>query len=354
MSDGLLVAGTDGLILQVKSRSQSEAISDTVEKAESWCLKKGIEAQSQAYGTWRTLMSSKIRVRSLRGFDRTLPNASDWLSVVILDHPGAASVSFPPSVDTLFISLNDWLNLHRMVRSTAGVVTYVRRALASGLAVPLGQEANRYKQLAAADLAACDSITAFPTLPPIKLGDREKVHVALVDDLIEKVADRENSGFDPEHYLQIVEQLDGIPLIGRVRLGAMMERTLRAMHQAKGRRSFMSTDSNSGGVYSGDRLGFVYDYYDFETHGIGGQRFTMDVSLYAMLRQQQALEAGADPASATLAVGLLHHPQLGNKYQFAWVSGTPPQMPADIRANLEDVYGIFDGRSARPRQDPAV
>jgi hypothetical protein len=105
VGDGLLVAGKDGLIIQVKSRTQSKALLDQPGKAASWCHKHGIEAQRQGNGTRRTLLSEAVRVRSLRGFERTLPDATCWPTVVILDHPADPVVSFEASSDTLFISL---------------------------------------------------------------------------------------------------------------------------------------------------------------------------------------------------------------------------------------------------------
>ncbi|MFD1044133.1 hypothetical protein ACFQ1S_00250 [Kibdelosporangium lantanae] len=337
ISDGLLVAGQDGVILQVKSRNEDAAKTDTAEKAAAWCQKVGRKAQSQARGRKRTLLRGSVQVRSLRGFERILPDATDWPLVVIIHHPGAPAVRFSPASDTLFMSLSDWLNLHRMIRSTAGVIAYVQRALASGISVGLGNEADRYKQLAAADLDACGTLSAFPTLPPVGLDEKDELYAALVDELIEKLADSTNAGFHPDHYLRIVEQLDRIPLIGRIRLGAKMTRTLSAMHEAKDQRSFMALSSDDPLV--GDRLGIIYDYFDVAAHGPGGERFAMDVDCYAFLRQQQALETGAALDSATLAIGVLHHPQLGRRYKYAWVQGLPPPMPAAVRAYWEDQYG---------------
>ncbi|MFI6785054.1 hypothetical protein [Micromonospora sp. NPDC050276] len=95
-----------------------------------------------------------MSVRSLRGFERILPDASNWASVIIVDHPRDPQVALPPTPNTLYISVNDWRNLHRWLRSTWGVISYVRRAVESGVEVALGREQDRYRVLADADLRA--------------------------------------------------------------------------------------------------------------------------------------------------------------------------------------------------------
>lgn len=342
VSDGLLMAGGDGLIVQVKSREHAASSTDSPAKAESWLKKKAVEAQRQVSGTRRTLLTGDTRVRSLRGFERTVPNAAEWPGVVILDHSNTPPITFDAAADTLFISLADWLDLHRMVRSTAGVIVYVQRALESGFSVPLGREADRYRALAAADLHAGGSVTSFPVLPPVTLEEGELWHAAFFDDLVERVADPEGAtGWHADDYLRIVEQLDRIPLIGRVRIGAKMEQTFLAMREAMARRSFIASDP------SGNRLVFLYEYADGDRAGPDGEHFIAHVAAYGILRQQHALESGADPESTTLGVGVLHHPERGRRYVFAFSAGQPPVLPVDLRRELETEFGIFTGSTIR-------
>ncbi|MEV6005824.1 hypothetical protein AB0M29_03375 [Streptomyces sp. NPDC051976] len=335
ISDGLLVAGSDGLIMQVKSRETEAARDDSPEKAISWSLKNGLAAQRQGAGTRRTLVANPVRMRSLRGYERDMPDARSWPVVVIIDHPLAPSVAFEPSPDTLFISSADWMNLHRMVRSTAGVISYTRRALSSGISVALGDEARRYGALAAADLQAATGFTSFPTLPYGPIGDRELQDVALFDDLVERVADPiGGTGWDPEEYLTIVEQLDRAPLIGRGRIGARMRQSLIEMVRTQASRAFRAFDPSGGG----DRLAFLYAYDDGR-YGDDGQRFIAEVGCYTALRQHQALDAGSDIYSATLGIGVLHHPDRGRRYAFARFPGRPSALPDDLRQSLEARYG---------------
>jgi hypothetical protein len=335
VSDGLLVVGSDGLIMQVKSRESEAARVDSPEKAIGWSIKKGLAAQRQGAGTRRSLVANALRMRSLRGYERDLPDASSWPVVVIIDHPLAIGAAFDSSADTLFISSSDWRDLHRMVRSTAGVISYVRRALSSGISVPLGDEARRYGLLAEADLQAASGLTSFPTLPYGSLDDQELRDVALFDDLVERVADPiGGTGWDSEEYLIIVEQLDRTPLIGRGRIGARMRQNVIEMVKTQTTRTFRAFDPSG----SGDRMAFLYAYDDGR-YGDDGQRFVAEVGCYTALRQHQALDAGADADSATLGVGVLHHPERGRRYAFARFPGRPAAFPGDLRDSLEAQFG---------------
>src|SRR5207249_6847080 len=55
VSDGLLVAGERGIIVQVKSRERGAARTDDLAKAERWCRKHAARAARQGLGTRRWL-----------------------------------------------------------------------------------------------------------------------------------------------------------------------------------------------------------------------------------------------------------------------------------------------------------
>jgi hypothetical protein len=342
VSDGLLVAGNQGLILQVKSRDPEAAKLDPPSKAEAWCMKSAAAAVRQAEGTRRSVAAGNVAVRSLRGFDRILPDASSWASVVIVDHPSDPEVMLPPTPNTLYISVNDWRNLHRWLRSTWGVISYVRRAIDSGVDVALGREQDRYHVLAEADLHAPGSVTSFPTLPPYCIEGAEARDAALFEDLIERLADPEGAtGWDAQQYLWIVEELDRVPPLGRVRLGAKMRETFLEMCSARSRRSFMTYDPGNPRT----RIAFMYDYDTSDDPA--SDWFMAQVAAFGILRNQHAIEAGADPSSITLAIGVLHHPDHGRRYVFFYASQTDVLLPDDLRRELEARFGVFDGKSVR-------
>ncbi len=343
VSDGLLVAGGRGLILQVKSRDPEAGGADTAAKAEAWCVKNAAAAVRQAEGTRRTLAGAKVRVQSLRGFQRVLPDASGWPSVIIVDHAADPQVVLPAEPNTLYISVNDWRNLHRWLRSTYGVISYIERAIASGIAVPLGQEQDRYRALAQADLAAPGSLTSFPTLPPYCIDGDEARDAALFEDLIERLADPVGAtGWDADQYLRIVEELDRQAPIARVRLGAKMRKTFLDMRASRQRRSFMTCNPEDPRA----RIAFLYEY---DTSGDpGGDWFMAKIALYGTLRHRQAIDAGADPSSITLAIGVLHNEEANRRrYVFFYASQTNLAIPADLRPQLEEEFGVFDGKAVR-------
>jgi hypothetical protein len=54
---------------------------------------------------------------------------------VLIHHPHAPQIHLPCRRDVLYMTHEEWVTLHRRLRSTAGVIAYVERALlaASGL-----------------------------------------------------------------------------------------------------------------------------------------------------------------------------------------------------------------------------
>jgi hypothetical protein len=344
ISDGLLVAGNRGLILQVKSRHPDAAHQDTPEKATSWCAKNAAAAVRQADGTRKSLERGSVTARSLRGFERILPDASQWPAVVIIDHPVAASMEFPATPNTVYISLSDWRNLHSWLRSTWGVITYVHRALDSNLHVRLGNEIDRYAALLSADLSALGSPTSFPSLAMSRLEGTQALDASLFEDLIERVADHEGAtGWDPQQYLWIIEELDQIPPIARVRIGGKMRQSFLAMRDAKSRRSFMVWDP----THPRTRFAFLYDHDESDDRPEGW--FIARVATYGLLRHNQALAAGAATTSATLAIGLLHHPDHGNRYAFFYIAEADLALPKGFQCALEDEFGVYDGKSIYSR-----
>ncbi|BAD57227.1 hypothetical protein NFA_23800 [Nocardia farcinica IFM 10152] len=346
VGDGLLVAGEAGLIVQSKSRLDDSAANETPERAEQWCRKHARKGQSQAAGTRRTIQRGGVYATSLRGYRRLLPQFARWAGVVIIDQQNVSAIEFPASTDTLYITLDDWLQLHFMIRSTAGIIDYVERALDSGVTVALGDEADRFVALARADLEACTTLSQFPTLYAGQLSGEEELSVAAVDALVERVADPANRGFDPGSYLGIVEQLDRIPIVGRARLGSKMRQTASDVADDGKSRSFIVIDSDLGPGLRGNRLAFIYNRFNFLVHGIEGHYFNAEVAGYAATRQLQALRNGADTESGTLAVGVLIDRKLGPRYTFVFISGAP-NIPDEIAVHFASKYGTLDGRSIR-------
>jgi hypothetical protein len=248
-SDGLLICGDDGLIVQVKSRDGGAAQGDDLERAERWCRKNGLEAERQGKGTRRAFNQGPVELENMRGYSRLVSPGPDWPIAVVLDHPLNPRVVFDEAEGTLFLTLDDWHGLHAMVRSTAGVIDYVRRALQSSVQIPLGLESERYAQLAAADAEwAASRPGAVPLLPLAPPSGSARLAADLFDDLVERAADsRDATAWGVDEYVATVEELDRTPILSRVDLGSKLLQTIRAVDKAgKGRRGFLSLDRESG------------------------------------------------------------------------------------------------------------
>jgi hypothetical protein len=339
VGDGLLVAGERGLIVQVKSRDRDAARSDDLAKAERWCRKHAAKAVRQGEGTRRLLSTGGVRAVSLRGYARVLGLAGKWPIVSIIDHPLDPPVAFDGPSDALYISLQDWLQLHGMVRSTLGLITYVDRALSSGVRVPLGGEWKRYRELAAADLRwASFSPTAVPVLPTEPLDPNDRFAADLFSELMDLVADSSSLGWDPEHYLRFIERLDRTPTLARVQIGRKMIETFQTMARTRSRRSFFTMDRESGAG-----LAVLYEYDHNPYADLDDRYFPARLMAYATLRYCHIVESGLDPAAGLLGVQVVHHPKQGRRYNFALIENDPPPLPPDLRDSLEEEFGIFDG-----------
>jgi hypothetical protein len=346
ISDGMVICGEDGLIMQVKAREAPGR--DTPERAERWIRKSAQAARRQAEGTRRRLAQSRsVTFTSLRGYTRTLGAIEGWSAVVVIDHPSAPpQIQLPQSADTLWIAIGDWHELHDRLRSTAAVIAYVKRALESGLHPPLGGEAGRYLALARADAAANGGPSSVPMLPIGVLEPQDALYAAVIDDLIEMVWPQDGPipWREPDDYRAIVERLDRIPPAMRARLGRKIVATLEEAIATEDRRSFLLYDTSQEA-----RILFVCDVVG---DGEREDRLMGEITLLASVRQHQALESGADPNSVTLAIGIFNAGERGRRYSFAFI-GSPPVVPDDLREQIERDYGILRGRTIERVQPPA-
>src|ERR1017187_6067948 len=181
--DGLLICGSTGAILQVKVREPTQAAADDSQRVRAWIEKYIANAEEQGKGARReivrrlrdgnpiTLLPARVRGLSVEKrhlYERLLiEDASGWPIIVVVEHHQAAGLSYQVGSDTFVITLSDWLELHRRLRSTYALINYVRRVLADSVSVVLGHEVERYTALYDADCSTDDGSAAWITeLPP--------------------------------------------------------------------------------------------------------------------------------------------------------------------------------------------
>jgi hypothetical protein len=159
--DRLVFAGERAAVLQVKSRV---AFTGDESKERRWLEKHAAKALRQADGTIRRLRSDRVGIVSARGREVEVDGGgSDWISVVVLDHPSPPDdLAIPLSArnPSVVLTRRDWEFLFRQLKSTTAVLGYLDRVARKEHA--LGAEAQRYFNLALADAAT----------PPGRLDER--------------------------------------------------------------------------------------------------------------------------------------------------------------------------------------
>ena len=348
ISDGLLICGEKGLILQTKARHPESAAKDSHGRATSWIHKNSASGARQVNGTRRRLSQpGGTEFRSLRGHPKIVNKGGDWPGVVILFHPDLPpGIKLPQTPNIMWITLDDWYGLHDWLRSTTAVIGYVQRALASGLHPELGREIERYAALAESDRKAKSTPTALPSLPSRFINGRDRRFAAFVDEWIDAAA-RQGGDYtweDPDDYRAIVELLDAIHPEHRVALGKKAFETISYSDSRGVRKSFFfrltSLDTQ-----------FLFVAAVEERYGDPIEEFMAEVSALALTRHEQFL--AADPLSGpTLALGRLRLSN-GTAYQtLILVEDVGDRLDVETRWIICEWYGVFSGeRGVRRVED---
>lgn len=348
VSDGVIASGNFGAILQVKSREKMVAGRDTPERAVSWIESNVEKAARQGSGTRREIGRQPVSLTSLRGYERTFSDAGDWPIVVIVHHPvGPSGLLIEPEQDRcLVITLDDWLGLNTRLRSTAGVLHYINRALDCPIRPELGREYDRYLQLALADARAPGGADSFPTLPLVPIADDDLVYSMIAEDLVEKVWPNDGPipWHAPDDYRRIVECLDDIPLPIRIDVGRKMFGTFSESWDTHTRRSFLSTFPQFN-----LQIAVVYDHLDRYTTQ---DAFTYKIAALAQVRHVEAQEKTELEIRRTLGIGRLGGDTPATAaYAFAYVEGdVAPARSLRWRVNTE--FGTLKGGTINPVAAP--
>jgi hypothetical protein len=231
ISDGILVVGDRGAVLQVKGRNAEPRDDD---KERRWILKSVLAACRQVNGTVRRLRAGPTTMENGRGREIEIDGAAiDWLGVVVIEHgapPGDLDVSFArANVPTVVLLRRDWEFLFDQLKSTRAVLDYLARV---GSSVELGEEPFRYFELANLDAVApaipnplfegLGSAQSIPLLPEEPAGHNNPRAFQMVRRMCEEIAGVSERAMSEEMRLQILADIDGLHVGSRESLGSLL------------------------------------------------------------------------------------------------------------------------------------
>lgn len=233
ISDGLIVTGDRGLVVQVKSRDTKPG--SAVREA-SWLTKKIADSGRQVDGTARRLSSKTTTMLNGRGRTVELDGkAIEWTGVVIIDHPcpppGYQLDEFATRIPTVVLLRRDWEFLFHQLRSSHAVIDYLVRV--AGLTKRLGGEPERYYELAAADaraepappdpaIGALGTHVSTPLLPAAPAGNDDDEAHGMVRIMCEDIATVRLDPDDEVSRLRVLAAIDELPVGYRSELGRLL------------------------------------------------------------------------------------------------------------------------------------
>ncbi|RDI73177.1 hypothetical protein Gocc_3098 [Gaiella occulta] len=239
LGDNLLIVGSVGVVVQVKSRT---APSDDAARERRWVKKQAGSALSQARGTIRRLRSQPVDLTNARGRTVRVDGANlRWISVVVIDHPDPPAVApapFDSQAPAVVILRRDWNFLFELLKSTHAVATYLERVV--GDPVELGREPVRYYELAMADhqaepdkidpaLVGPSGLTIATPLLPLAVPPEDARPHLLVRSIFEDIAITPAPDVDEGNRLAVLAELDRLPVTYRAEIGHFLEDGLAAV-----------------------------------------------------------------------------------------------------------------------------
>lgn len=356
--DAILYANGRGAIIQVKARDPDAAAGDdTAEKVQRWIDKHGAKAYRQGQGTRRQLLTRRAEGRPVVAVpvraDHLPPedqekaalivdfDVSNWPTIVVLDHPRADLAVSPLPTDAFWITLSDWQQLHRALRSTTALLDYIHRILEANPTPnwTLGTERDRFAELVRADreYALEGGSGMRPSVDYSTIDDA--LGVELYRDVLERVWAEDGSipAVPIEDYRQLMEHLDALPpsMAGTIgRWIATKRRHLRT-HRSWASGAFLI--GNRLTIYACDHAD---NYHDDD-------RFVAELIGLMMVRSLEISQQGR-PSVESAAIGVLQGATWLD-YKFAYMS-RPMEVPPDLRLDMELRRGVFDLSTLRVRR----
>jgi hypothetical protein len=346
LGDAMVVVGDVAAVVQVKARAAS---SNRDARERAWLDKKISTAVRQARGTIRTLLDGPAALVNERDREILIDGTTkEWISVIVIDHPHPPDDYVPllAGPPTAVLIRRDWEFLFEQVKSTDAVLRYLLR-VSSMPARPLGHEAIRYYELAAADAAAPPEppdlrlvrpgviFATTPVLPQAPAAHEGKRSHLLLRMLLEDVATTPRpDGLDEAHMLDVLAAVDTLAVGYRGELG---ETLLSWLDETKDQ-----VDSDVRwrirSVKFPNRPHLVFAVASRWNEAIGN-----GFSMLVTLRHQQMFESLVDD-EALLTAGLLltprHHGRRPWDTTMAAIQGKLDLSP-DYRHDLEELWPIM-------------
>lgn len=349
VGDALLISNNMGAILQMKARKPGSRNEDGT----SWLARRGGKAYRQGKGTRRmiglrlaadeTIVAFPVRAAEWGEAERQaagLPlsmDVSDWPIIVVLDHPSIEGLA-PPFPDAFWITMADWLELNRALRSVTAILTYVRRVLAAGpaTAVPLGREQERFRQVVEADTryASRGGPMSRPWLTVDNL--RDETGADLYRELLIRLwpPDGSRSHVPISDLRRVLEFLDALPPSAQAKVGRWILR----------KRGELRTGLRSSGavMWDDDRV-LVFACARASEYEVI-EHFDADIVALAAVRAREVREQGGHIV-AVLAVGHLVADSYID-YRYGYME-PPVEVSDDTKRSVLHTYGRFDLASGR-------
>lgn len=345
ISDGILMCGEHGAILQVKSRGKSSLPVDDEGAAGRWATRELRVAAKQALWSRKELLrrfqnAEPVLLRPVRALDlpeerhHELDNEltvspAIWPLIVVLDHPLLQPFRAELDDGVFAITRHDWVQLMRALRSVAGLLEYVRRCLEHrGVLDPeVGREVDRFAALCAADAGTDDDGPTWgPWLSFAALDDPGAAD--MYQHLINRCwpAGSPLLGVAPGDWRRVSEFLDQVPPSVRVSVGARW-RTYAQRTKVGGQASGMTILP--------DKSIFILLHHELEQE-LPPAAMRNRLTAIAQIRWWEVSRFGPRPL---LAIGVFTHPG-ATDYLFVLIDD--PEVPDDrSRTMVEADVGLL-------------
>ncbi|MFC9976842.1 SEC-C domain-containing protein [Spirillospora sp. NPDC127200] len=356
VGDGLLISGTRGAIIQVKSREHGPGLRDGAAKAERLIRKSVSAAIRQGQGSIRTIqyyqqVGAPLKAIPVRALD--LPEhcrekfscelsmpCDKWPIIVIVEHPDAPSIDLDLPANVFCITLFDWEMLYRSIRSVSGVLEYVELMLGLKFPTILGHEAERFLEVCRLGTPRPQGRGPAKNLPRYSSAAiKDSLAIDLYHELISQIWEGHPEGpnLTAEEVRIITAFLDDATSSQMVEIGRW---TL------KKRKEFEDKGNPASGsiVFNGRMLVYLIGSAE---HWPDGRNFLAELMSLALVRMHKWHEDCGIENPEVLAIGVRREEgRLG--YLHLWMRELS-EVPQAARSYIEWQYGVPNYRHGHIR-----